>query len=80
MNFEITDATVKSLSFTPVNNFFVTNLNLAFFKAEQVLKKNIGQKVFGTGFPTIPMQFPKTSLDREKVMFYDAAAHQSIKP
>lgn len=36
--------------------------------------------MFGSGFPTIPMQNPKTRLDREKVLFYDASAFNLTNP
>ena len=63
LNFEIIEAEVMSLSFTPVNAFIVTNMNLALFKASQVLKKNLNWKVFGSGFPSLPRQTPMTRVD-----------------
>ncbi len=74
LNFEIVEAEVMSLSFTPVNAFIVTNMNLALFKASQVLKKNLNWKVFGSGFPSLPRQTPKTRVDSNQVMYYDTSA------
>lgn len=74
LNFQVLDADVMSLSFTPVNNFIVTNMNLALFKASQVLKKNIGSSVFGTGFPSLSRQSPVTRVDNDSVIYYDSSA------
>jgi hypothetical protein len=63
-----------SLSFTPVNAFIVTNMNLALFKASQVLKKNLNWKVFGSGFPSLPRQTPMTRVDSTQVIYYDTSA------
>lgn len=49
-------------------------MNLALFKATQVLKKNLNWKVFGSGFPSLHRQSPKTRVDRDSVMYYDASA------
>lgn len=63
-----------SLSFKPVNNFIVTNMNLALFKATQILKKNLNWRVFGSGFPSLARQSPKTRVDKDSVIYYDASA------
>ncbi len=62
------------MSFTPVNGFIVTNMNLALFKASQVLQKNLNWRVFGSGFPSLPRQSPKTRVDQDSVIYYDASA------
>ena len=74
LNFEIVETEIMSLSFTPVNGFIVTNINLALFKASQVFKKNLNWKVFGSGFPSLPRQSPKTRVDKDSVIYYDASA------
>jgi len=74
LDFQIVDAEVMSLSFTPVNGFIVTNMNLALFKASQVLKKNLNWNVFGSGFPSLPRQSPKTRVNNDSVIYYDASA------
>jgi hypothetical protein len=60
LNFEVVSAEALSLAFIPVNSYFVTNMNLALFKFNEVMKKMKAQKVFGTGFPTVPRQSPRT--------------------
>ena len=74
LNFQIVDADVLALSFTPVNNFVVTNMMLALFKATKVLKKNLNWKVFGTGFPSLPRKNPMTKVDKDSVIYYEAPA------
>ncbi len=74
LNFEIVDTEVLSLSFTPVNYFIVTNMDLALFKATQVLKKNLHTRVFGSQFPSLPRQSPRTRVDKDSVIYYDASA------
>jgi len=60
LNFEVASAEALSLEFIPVNNYFVNNMNLALFKFNEVMKKMKNQKVFGTGYPSIPRQSPRT--------------------
>ena len=74
MNFEIVEADVTSLTFTPVNNYIVSNMNLALFKATQVIKKNLNWKVFGSGYSTLPRQSPRTRVDKDQVIYWDASA------
>jgi hypothetical protein len=69
-----------SLSFTPVNGFFVTNMNLALFKATEVLKKNLNWRVFGSGFPSLPRQTPMTRVDASQVIYYDSSAVELNTP
>lgn len=49
-------------------------MNLALFKASQVLKKNLNWKVFGSGFPSLARQSPMTRVDKDSVLYYDASA------
>ncbi len=49
-------------------------MNLALFKATQVLKKNLNWHVFGSGFPSLPRQSPMTRVDKDSVIYYDASA------
>jgi hypothetical protein len=69
-----------SLSFTPVNGFIVTNMNLALFKATEVLKKNLNWRVFGSGFPSLPRDMPLTRVDATQVIYYDSSAVELQTP
>lgn len=62
------------MTFSPVDNFYVSNLNLAMFKADQVIKKNLKHRVFGCGFPSLPRESPRTRVDHDYVIYYDASA------
>ncbi len=53
---------VINLEFRPVGNYYVTNINLALFKAHEVMRKMVGSKVFGTGFPSLPKEHPSTEV------------------
>lgn len=44
-----------NMEFKPVGDFYVTNLNLALFKANEVLDRLKKNRVFGTGYPLIPL-------------------------
>ena len=61
------------MSFEPVGDFHVSNINLAMFKANQILHKLKGVKVFGTGFPSLPREFPKTEVTEDYVIYYDGS-------
>lgn len=50
------------MEFRPVGSYFVTNINLALFKAHEVMKKMVGSKVFGTGFPSLAKEHPSTEV------------------
>ncbi len=76
LNFDLHEADVLSLSFTPVNSFIVTNMNLALFKANQVIQKHLKSKLFGSGFPSIPRASPKTRVDTNYTIYYDAASFE----
>jgi hypothetical protein len=43
------------MKFKPVGQFYVGDVDLAMFKANEVIKNLKGTKVFGTGFPIIPL-------------------------
>jgi hypothetical protein len=62
-----------NLSFQPVGNYFVSNLNLAMFKANSVLRRLANTYTFGTGFPTIPRETPRTKVSRDYVLYYDSS-------
>jgi hypothetical protein len=51
----------------------VTNIALATYKANQVLHKLIGTTTFGTGYPILPRELPKTRVDTDYAFFYDAS-------
>jgi hypothetical protein len=49
-------------------------MNLALFKANQVLQKNLHWRVFGSDFPSLARQSPKTRVDKDTVIYWDASA------
>ena len=65
------------MSFKPVGDFYVNNLNLAMFKVDQILQKLKGQRVFGTGFPSIAREYPKTEVGEDYVVYYDGSHTKS---
>jgi hypothetical protein len=48
-------------------------MNWAFQKANLVIQKNNGEKVFGSGYPILPMKNPKVIIEEDLVFYYDAA-------
>lgn len=71
LDFTIVDAEAVNLNFKPVGSYFVGNINLALFKANQVLHKLKGTKVFGTGFPSLAREAPGTEVTQDYVVYYD---------
>lgn len=53
LTFKVIYADIVNMSFEPVGNYFVSNINLAMFKANSVIKNLFNTYTFGTGFPTI---------------------------
>ena len=47
-----------------MRNFYVGNIKLAEFKVQSILNNLVNTFVFGTGFPTIERDVPKTLVDR----------------
>jgi hypothetical protein len=41
------------------------------FKANEVLRKLRGIKVFGSGFPSLPRELPATEVTDDYTIFYD---------
>lgn len=62
LTFTIAEAEVMNMEFKPAGQFYVTNINLALFKANQVLQKLRGLHVFGTGFPSLAREYPATEV------------------
>lgn len=69
--FKIFFAEILNMSFEPVGSFFVSNINLAMFKANSVLKSLFNTYTFGTGFPTITRETPKVRVDANETLYYD---------
>lgn len=62
------------MSFMPVADFPPPpNINLAMFKVNQILQKLKGVKVFGSGFPTLAREYPKTEITEDYVIYYDGS-------
>lgn len=68
---------VLNLSFEPVRNFYVGNMVLATYKVKSILKNLVNTHLFGTGFPTLERDSPKTSVERESVLYYDNSHFES---
>jgi hypothetical protein len=73
LTFKIIEAELLNLSFEPVGSYFVSNIQLAMFKANSVIKNIKDTFTFGTGFPTIVREMPKTRVDQEQVLYYDTS-------
>lgn len=43
------------------------------FKVNQILQKLKGVKVFGSGFPTLAREYPKTEITEDYVIYYDGS-------
>ena len=71
LSFKISEAQIDDLSFEPVDKYVVKNIELAEFKATQVLKKVENSNVFGTGFPSPTRHNPKIRVERDWVFSYD---------
>jgi len=53
LSFKIKNVDIEELSFEPVGNYYVTNLDLAMWKAGRIFRKIVNTYTFGTDFPTI---------------------------
>jgi hypothetical protein len=73
LTFKIIYADIVNLSFEPVGSFFVNNIKLAMFKASSVLKSLSNTFTFGTGFPTVIREVPKTKVEKDYVLYYDSS-------
>ena len=73
LTFKIIHAEVENLSFEPVGNYFVNNIDLALYKANSAMKSLINMYTFGTGFPTMPREFPKTRVEEKQVLYSDVS-------
>lgn len=73
LSFKIFFAEILNMSFEPVGSYFVSNINLAMFKANSVLKSLFNTYTFGTGFPTIPRENPKVRVDANETLYYDSS-------
>lgn len=78
LSFKITEAEFDDLTFNPVGNYFVNNIDLAFYRATKILKKVVGTQTFGTGFPTVVRELPKTRVDTNWVFYYDSSHIGSV--
>jgi hypothetical protein len=73
LTFKIIEAEVENMSFEPVGSYFVSNIDLAMYKAKSAIRQIINTFTFGTGFPTIPREYPKTRVDTNHVLYYDVS-------
>lgn len=53
LTFKIKSVDIDDLSFEPVGNFFVSNFDLAYWKANRIVQKIVNTYTFGTDFPTM---------------------------
>jgi hypothetical protein len=56
-----------------VGSYFVSNINLAMYKVNAAMKSLINMFTFGTGFPTMPREFPKTRVEEKQVLYSDVS-------
>lgn len=71
LTFKIVKASLDDISFETVGKYTVRNLELATYRASQILKSVENTMTFGTNFPSPTKEFPKTRVDRDWVFFYD---------
>lgn len=79
LSFKIKEAQFDDLSFEPVGNYYVNNIDLASYRATKVLNKIVGSQTFGTGFPTVARESPKARVDTNWIFYYDSS-HIGITP
>lgn len=79
LDFKISSSIIDDISFEPVGNYFVNNFELAKYRAGKVLSKIVGTQTFGTGFPTVARELPKTRVDPNWVFYYDSS-HIGVVP
>jgi hypothetical protein len=63
MEVSIAGAIGNNPQFTNVGSYNVTDLKLAAFKVNMALRALTGYRVFGSGFPTWPRDFPEIDVD-----------------
>ena len=73
LTFKIKSAAFDDLSYEPVGNYFISNKDLAIWKANKILQKVVDTYTFGTDFPTIVRESPRTRVDRDWVFYYDSS-------
>lgn len=73
LTFTLISAKVLNLSFDPVGIFYVNNVNLALFKANEMMKRIVNSTVFGTGYATVPRALPRTKVELDYVIYYDSS-------
>jgi hypothetical protein len=56
-----------------VNNYFVSNIDLATIKVNAALKSLKNTFTFGTGFPTLTRKMPKTKVEENFVLYYEGS-------
>jgi hypothetical protein len=71
LSFKIVNATLDDISFDTVGKYNVRNVELATYRASQILKSVENTMTFGTNFPSPTREFPKTRVDRDYVFYYD---------
>lgn len=71
LSFKISEAEVLNLTFEPVGSYFVSNIKLAMFKANSVIRSILNTYTFGTGFPTLTRLAPNTKVEDNFVLYYD---------
>jgi len=71
LTFKLIEAQLENLAFVSGGKYVVKNLELAAFKATQVLKKVENSDAFGTDYPSPTREHPKTRVERDWVFHYD---------
>lgn len=73
LTFKIIYGDIINLTFEPVGSYFVSNINLAMFKANSIMNRLKDTYTFGTGYPTIIRELPKTVVEKDYVFYYDSS-------
>jgi hypothetical protein len=77
LTFKIIAAEIVNLSFQPVGSYYVNNVNLALWKANQAMKTLVNTFTFGTNYPTITRELPKVVVSTDFVLYYDPSHSNS---
>lgn len=76
LTFQIVDSQANSLKFEHVNNYFVSNIELAKEKVNAALRSLKNTFTFGTGFPTLIRKMPKVKMEVNHVLYYEGSTKE----
>lgn len=76
LTFQIVDSQANHLKYEYVNNYFVTNIELAKEKVNAALRSLKNTFTFGTGFPTLIRKMPKAKLEANHILYYEGSTKE----